>query len=144
MIAHDPVIAASASLWRETGVTAVPFDQLLQQADVVSLHIPLTPQTRNLLGAAQLATMKPGAVLINSARGGVIDETALAEALRGKRLGGAALDVFDAEPLKAGSPLAGCPNLVLTPHIAGVTAESNVRVSDMIADRVAQFLSRTT
>lgn len=144
VIAHDPVIPASAPIWRETGVTAVPFDQLLQQADVVSLHIPLTPQTRNLLGAAQLATMKPGAVLINSARGGVIDETALAEALRGKRLGGAALDVFDAEPLKAGSPLAGCPNLVLTPHIAGVTAESNVRVSDMIADRVAQFLSRTT
>jgi (S)-sulfolactate dehydrogenase len=79
-------------------------------------------------------------VLINSARGGIIDEAALVNALKEKRLGGAALDVFDDEPLKAGSLLTDCPNLILTPHIAGVTVESNTRVSSMIAERVAAFL----
>ena len=85
--------------------------------------------------------MKSNAVLINSSRGGIVDESALAAALKEGRLGGAALDVFDEEPLKAGSVLERCPNLILTPHIAGVTAESNTRVSSMIAQRVADFLS---
>jgi (S)-sulfolactate dehydrogenase len=142
VVAHDPIIADNASVWAETGVSATTLANVLAKSDVVSLHIPLTPQTRNLIGAAQLATMKPDAVLINSARGGVVDETALATALRENRLGGAALDVFDAEPLKAGSPLSGCPNLILTPHIAGLTCESNIRVSSMIAERVTQFLNK--
>ena len=85
--------------------------------------------------------MKPGAILVNTARGGVVDEHAVAAALRSGRLGGAALDVFQTEPLPAGSPLADCPNLLLTPHVAGVTAESNVRVSTMIAERVAAALA---
>jgi (S)-sulfolactate dehydrogenase len=85
--------------------------------------------------------MKPDAILINTARGGIVDEEAVANALRAGKLGGAALDVFDHEPLAAGSPLAQCPRLLLTPHIAGVTRESNVRVSMLIAEKVAAALS---
>jgi len=115
---------------------------VLRGADVVSLHVPLTAGTRNLLDASRLAMMKSDAILINTSRGGVVDEAALAAALKAGKLGGAALDVFDPEPLPAGSPLSGAPNLILTPHIAGVTRESNERVSSMIADRVAAVLSK--
>jgi (S)-sulfolactate dehydrogenase len=116
---------------------------LLGEADVVSLHVPLTPETRGLIGADALAGMKPGAVLINAARGGVVDEAALAAALRAGRLGGAALDVFAEEPLSAGSAsaFAELPNLVLTPHIAGVTEESNTRVSWVTVENVKKVLS---
>ncbi len=140
VIAFDPQLPASSPLWGETGALCVTLDAAVAQADVLSLHVPLTPETRNLMGPAQLARMKPDAILINTARGGVVDEAAVAAALRAGKLGGAALDVFDAEPLPAGSPLAGCPNLLLTPHVAGVTRESNVRVSSMIAAAVAAAL----
>ena len=118
-------------------------DALLRQSDVVSLHLPLTPQTRGLLDAHRLGLMKRDAVLVNTARGGVVDEAALAAMLREGRLGGAALDVFDHEPLPAGSALAGAPRLLLTPHIAGVTIESNERVSALIAERVLEALERS-
>jgi (S)-sulfolactate dehydrogenase len=113
---------------------------LLRESDVVSLHIPLDSRTRGLLDARRLGLMKRNAVLINTARGGIVDEAALASMLREGRLGGAALDVFDQEPLPAGSPLSGAPRLILTPHIAGVTLEANERVSALIADRVAKAL----
>jgi (S)-sulfolactate dehydrogenase len=121
-------------------VTPRAFPEVIAEADVVSLHVPLTPATRNLLDATRLATMKRDAVLINTARGGVVDEAAVAAALRAGRLGGAALDVFATEPLPVGSPLGGCPHLILTPHIAGVTRESNTRVSNFIAEQVAAAL----
>jgi (S)-sulfolactate dehydrogenase len=142
VIAHDPAIAAGDAVWRDSGVQPAPLDVLLSQADVISLHVPLVPATRHLINAARIAAMKPSAVLINTARGGVIDEAALALALREGRLAGAALDVFEAEPLPAGSTLADAPRLLLTPHIAGVTAESNERVSALIAERVAASLDR--
>ncbi|MEI6738183.1 MAG: hydroxyacid dehydrogenase, partial [Pseudomonadota bacterium] len=118
VIATDPMIDATAAVWNDTAVRRRTLDQVLAESDVISLHIPLIPETRNLFDAARLAMMKPGAILINSARGSIIDEVALAAALRTNQLGGAALDVFDNEPLKAGSPLVDCPNLILTPHIA--------------------------
>lgn len=140
VLASDPMIDAGAAVWKASGVARSTFDTLIAESDVISLHIPLLPETRNLIGAAALSKMKSGAVLINSARGGIVDEAALVTALKDKRLGGAALDVFDDEPLKAGSSFVDCPNLILTPHIGGVTAESNVRVSSMIAERVASYL----
>jgi (S)-sulfolactate dehydrogenase len=117
-------------------------DTLLAEADAVSLHIPLTDETRHLIDARRIAAMRPGAVLINTSRGGVVDEDALASALREGRLAGAALDVFEREPLAKDSVLDGVPNLVLTPHIAGVTQESNRRVSSMIAAEVSRALLR--
>jgi len=141
LIAHDPVLPNDHSGWTETPTERVSLEDLFARADAVTLHVPLTEATRGLVSAACLARMKPGAVLVNTARGGVVDEAALAAALREGRLGGAALDVFETEPLPAGSPLADAPNLLLTPHIAGVTQESNTRVSSLIAERVLVALA---
>jgi (S)-sulfolactate dehydrogenase len=140
LVAHDPAIDPNAGLWNDFGTQPLALDELFAVADVVSLHVPLVDSTRNLVDARRLALMKPHAILINTARGGIVDEAALAAALRAGRLGGAALDVFAREPLAAGSPLADAPNVLLTPHVAGVTAESNARVSAMIAERVEQAL----
>jgi (S)-sulfolactate dehydrogenase len=137
----DPHIPATSSIWRDDDTLPRTFAEVVAQADVLSLHVPLTPATRNLIDAGRLATMKHDAILINTARGGVVDEQALAAALRANRLGGAALDVFDHEPLGVASVLAGCPRVVLTPHIAGVTRESNERVSALIARRVTEALT---
>jgi Phosphoglycerate dehydrogenase and related dehydrogenases len=140
VVAHDAMVDAAAPIWTQTGVEPVALDDLLARSDVVTLHIPLTAETAGLLDASRLARMKPGAILINTARGGIVDESALAQALRSGALGGAAIDVFDQEPLPAGSPLADAPNLILTPHIAGLTREANERVSSLVAQRVAQAL----
>jgi (S)-sulfolactate dehydrogenase len=141
-VGYDPMVGAGDASWAEFSTGPRELDALLAESDVVSLHIPLTPQTRGLFDATRLAGMKRDAVLVNTARGGIIDEAALAAMLREGRLGGAALDVFDREPLAAGSPLTGAPRLLLTPHIAGVTVESNERVSALIAERVAAALER--
>jgi (S)-sulfolactate dehydrogenase len=140
LVAHDPVLAPEHPIAREFGVELLDLEPLLVVADVVTLHLPLTHATRELLDNRRLALLKRGAVLINTARGGIVDEAALAERLRSGHLGGAALDVYEIEPLPAASPLAGIPNLILTPHVAGVTRESNARVSDLIAERVIEFL----
>jgi len=140
-IAFDALLERDDPVFARTGVQRVSLDELTAQADVVSMHVPLDAATRRLFDARRIASIKPGAVLINSARGGIVDEAAVAAALRSGRLGGAALDVFGAEPLALGSPLTGCPNLLLTPHVAGVTHESNRRVSALIADKVLAALA---
>ena len=137
--AYDPYVSAGDA-WQ--GIEKLELDALLSTSDVISIHLPLTPQTRGLIGEAAFARMKPDAIMINAARGGIMDEAALVAALKGGRLGGAALDVFEQEPLKAdGAKLfAGTPNLILTPHIAGNTVESNGRVSGLVAERVMAAL----
>lgn len=141
VVAHDPFVPAGDPAW--DGVEALALEQLFARADVLSLHVPLTDETRHLVNAERLAGMKPGAIVINAARGGVVDEVALSAALRAGRSGGAALDVFEVEPLtaEAGAPFEG-QNVLLTPHIAGVTVESNQRVSALIARKVAEVLGR--
>ncbi len=138
--AHDPYVPAGDPAWAEARRSEL--DALLAGSDVVSLHVPLTPQTRHLIDATRIARMRPGALLVNAARGGVVDEPALAAALRSGQLGGAALDVFKTEPLTAAAAqvFADTPNLLLTPHIAGVTDESNVRVSEVTAAAVLRAL----
>jgi (S)-sulfolactate dehydrogenase len=136
--AGDPALAADLD-----GVARMALADLLAEADVLSLHVPLTEETRHLIDAPALARMQPGAILINAARGGVVDEMALADALRAGRLAGAALDVFETEPMTAesGAHLRDVPNLLLTPHIAGITGEANLRVSLMTAQSVAAVLA---
>ncbi|HVL10901.1 MAG TPA: hydroxyacid dehydrogenase [Burkholderiaceae bacterium] len=142
LVAYDPSLTKDAPALQEHDCTLLPLDEVLAVSDVITLHMPLIEQTRHLINAARLARMKPDAVLINAARGGIVDEPALAEALRAGRLHGAALDVFETEPLGPGSALAEVPNLLLTPHIAGVTADSEVRVSNLVVDRVLAALER--
>jgi (S)-sulfolactate dehydrogenase len=139
-IGFDPNVPPASRVWSDESTSPRSLPALLAEADVVSLHVPLTADTRHLIDASRIAGMKRDAILINTARGGVVDERALAEALRANRIAGAALDVFEHEPLGAESPLADCPHLLLTPHIAGVTRESNTRVSTLIAARVAEVL----
>lgn len=115
--------------------------ELLREADVVSLHRPLRPDTRHTLDAATLACMKPGALVINTSRGGLIDEAALADALRDGRLAGAGLDVFETEPLPAGSRVAGLPNAVLTPHVAGSTQEALHATASQCAEQIIAVLA---
>ena len=142
--AHDPFLSAEDPAWH--GAERLGLDALLATSDIVSLHVPLTEATRHLLDARRIAAMRPGAIVINSARGGVIDEAALVAALRDGRLAGAALDVFENEPLSAadGAKFDGLDNLILTPHIAGVTRESNVRVSAATARNVRRVLDAKT
>ena len=139
--AFDPLMDADHPVYADTGVRCAGLDEVIRMSDVVSLHVPLVAGTKGLFNAERIAAMKPGAVLINTARGGIVDEVSLAAALRSGHLGGAAIDVFAAEPLPASAHFDGCPNLLLTPHVAGVTFEANERVSFMIAQRVAEALA---
>ena len=140
VVAFDPALPAGHRAYEDAGIEPMSFDALVATADVISLHVPLVDATRGLFDARRIAAMKRGAVLINSARGGIVDEAAVAAALASGQLGGAALDVFAVEPLSAAHPFADGPNLLLTPHIAGVSVESNERVSFLIAEKVLEAL----
>jgi (S)-sulfolactate dehydrogenase len=140
VIAFDTMMDRDHPAYASLGVAPAGLDEVIAAADVVSLHVPLVDGTRNLFDARRISAMKRGAVLINTARGGIVDEPALAAALKGGHLGGAAIDVFGHEPLPAADHFKDCPNLLLTPHIAGLSVESNERVSFLIADKVLEAL----
>ena len=139
-IAYDPMLNDKQVALQSGAVDLYPLAEILAKSQIVSLHLPLLPETKGLFSATLLDTMQAGVYLINTARGGIVDEHALAERLRSGRLGGAALDVFASEPAKDLAHFNAVPNLILTPHIAGVTEESNERVSNMIAREVNVFL----
>jgi D-3-phosphoglycerate dehydrogenase len=138
VVAHDPYLPEGA--WPALGLQPVPLDTLLQSADIVTIHVPLLPETRGLIGADGIASVKPGAFLVNCARGGLVDEEALAAALVSGQLAGAALDVFEREPLRD-SPLLDAPNLILTPHVAASTREAQAQVSTDVAEAVLDFFA---
>jgi D-3-phosphoglycerate dehydrogenase len=137
VIAYDPFVAPE--IFADLGVEAVDLDTLVSQADYFTLHCPLIEKTQNIINARQLALMKKSAMIINCARGGLIDETALYEALKEGRLAGAALDVYENEP-PAGSPLLELNNIVFTPHLGASTSEAQVAVSVEIARQAVMFL----
>jgi glycerate dehydrogenase len=122
----------------------MPFGEVLRQADIVSLHCPLTAETRHLIGAAELAMMRKDAVLINTARGGLIDESALLEALRNHEIAGAALDVLSAEPPRDGNPLLEIelPNLIITPHVAWISNVSMAALASELLQSMELFVQR--
>ena len=124
-------------------VSQVPLAELLRTCDVISLHLPLTEQSRHMIGAAELAAMKPGALLINTARGGLVDEAALADALRAGRIGGAAFDVLSKEPPAPGNPLLALrqPNFILTPHVAWASMGAMQTLADMLVDNLEAFVA---
>ena len=137
VIGVDPYVSAEQAALH--GVELVEFEALLERSDAITLHVPLGRDTRGLIGTAELARMKPGAFLLNVARGGVIDEAAVAQALREGRLAGAGIDVFEHEP-PLDSPLLDAPNTVLTPHLGASTAEAQVLVAEEVAAQVLDVL----
>ncbi|MEM8843169.1 MAG: phosphoglycerate dehydrogenase [Pseudomonadota bacterium] len=138
VIAYDPFLSADRAT--ELGVEKIEeVEDLLARADFVTLHLPKTEKTAGILNASRIAAMKPGARLINCARGGLVDEAALAEALKAGRLAGAAFDVFETEPAKE-NPLFGLPNVVVTPHLGAATSEAQENVALQVAEQMADYL----
>jgi glyoxylate reductase len=129
------------ALEADLGLEFRDLHSLLADSDFVSLHTPLTPQTRHLLGPAAFAAMKPGAILVNTARGGIVDQDALVEALRSGSLGGAALDVTDPEPLPLSHPLYSFPNVIITPHIGSASRATRARMAEMAAANILAVLA---
>jgi D-3-phosphoglycerate dehydrogenase / 2-oxoglutarate reductase len=138
VLASDPFVTAEQAALH--GVELVSFDSLVERSDVITVHVPLTRATRGLIGRDQIARMKPGTILLNVARGGILDEAAVAEALASGHLGGAGIDVFETEP-PVGSPLLEAPNTLLTPHLGASTAEAQVLVAEEVADQVLDVLA---
>jgi D-3-phosphoglycerate dehydrogenase len=139
VLAYDPLVPAAAM--EQAGAAVVQdIPSLLRAADVVTVHVPSTPQTKGLIGDKELALMKPTAFLINTARGPLVDEAALVRALQAKRIAGAGVDVFDPEPPKPDNPLFALPNVVLTPHSAGLTVECVIRMATHAAQAIMDVL----
>jgi D-3-phosphoglycerate dehydrogenase len=133
IVAYDPYVPAARAA--QMGVTLLPLDQVLREADVISIHLPKTPETLGLIGKQELAQVKPGLVLVNAARGGLIDEQALAEAISAGQVGGAGIDVFASEPTTS-SPLFDLPNVVVTPHLGASTVEAQEKAGTAVARSV--------
>ncbi|QCE33175.1 phosphoglycerate dehydrogenase [Acetobacteraceae bacterium] len=139
VLAYDPFLSAERA--KEIGVTKVDLETLLAKADFITLHVPKTEKTKNILNKANIAKTKKGVRLINCARGGLVDEVALAEALKSAHVAGAAFDVFETEPAKE-SPLFGLPNVVCTPHLGASTNEAQENVALQVAEQISDYLIR--
>ncbi|MDR1238345.1 MAG: C-terminal binding protein [Propionibacteriaceae bacterium] len=141
IIAHDPFVSAAAL--QAVGITPVSFAQVLGESHAVSLHLPLNPATHHLIDATALGLMRSDAVIVNTARGGLVDVRALAAAIESGALAGAGLDVFESEPLDSYSPLRGLDQVILTPHVAFVSADASAKLQRMAAEEADRALSGT-
>ena len=142
VIAHDPLVTAERA--QQAGVELCDFETLLTETDFLTVHVPLTDATRGVIGAAELSRMRKGARLINVARGGIIDEQALADAIRGGHIAGAAIDVFTKEPPDPANPLSQLEQVVVTPHLGASTREAQVNVAFDVADQIVEYLAGGT
>ncbi|WP_053381060.1 phosphoglycerate dehydrogenase [Nitrospira moscoviensis] len=140
VVAYDPYLAQERA--EKMGVTMVELDELFRRADIISVHTPLTPETKGLINAAAIAKMKPGVLIVNCARGGIVNETDLVDALKTKRVAAAAFDVFDEEPVKADHPLLTLDNFICTPHIGAQTTEAQENVAVGIAEQVVEYFTK--
>ena len=138
VIVYDPYLSEDRA--HDLGLSLVALDDVIETADVVSVHVPLNDETRHMIDASVMTRMKDTVMLINVARGGVIAEDDLAQALRSGQIGGAALDVYETEPLPSDSPLRDCPNLVMTPHLGASTAEAQVSVAAEVSASIRDAL----
>ncbi len=139
ILAYDPILLDTAAAVAETGARLATLDEVLAQADFISIHVPLLQETRGLLNAEKLDLMKPSSVLINTSRGNIVDEKALADSLRSARLAGAVLDVFAQEPPDP-QLWQGIDNIILTPHVGGLTHEAQLRTATMVCQAVRQVI----
>jgi D-3-phosphoglycerate dehydrogenase / 2-oxoglutarate reductase len=142
VIGYDPYFTAEAAA--EMGIEMVALDELFPRADFITVHTPLTPETRGIINAASMEKMKDGVRIINCARGGLVDEAALVDALRGGKVAGAALDVFAQEPTPVDNPLLGFEQVIVTPHLGASTAEAQLSVATMIAEQLLDYLKHST
>jgi D-3-phosphoglycerate dehydrogenase len=142
VLAHDPLVSAERA--RQAGAELTDFETLLTESDILTVHVPLTDATRGMIGAAELGRMKKGARVINVARGGIVDEAALAGAIRAGHVSGAAIDVFTEEPPPADHPLLQLPEVVVTPHLGASTREAQVNVAADVADQIVEYLQGGT
>jgi len=140
LIGNDIKISKDDEIWEKLNIKCCSFHEVISQSDVITIHVPLTKKTSNLLGENEFKNMAKGSFIINSSRGGIVNEKDLLKFLKNGHLGGAMLDVFETEPLNQVSRFLGIENLILTPHIAGLTYESNIRVSQVITDKILNHL----
>ena len=140
LIGNDIEISDDNNLWEDLNIECCSFEDLLHRADAITLHVPLNQETHNLFGKEEFKKMQKGSFIINTSRGGIVNEGDLLKYLKNEHLGGAMLDVFENEPVKDSTLFSGLGNLILTPHIAGLTVESNIRVSQTISDKVLDYL----
>ncbi|MCA8934777.1 MAG: hypothetical protein KDB68_01105 [Planctomycetes bacterium] len=139
VIGYDPVVNTERA--RELGVELLPLDDVVKQADFITVHTPMLPETKHIIGKQAFENCKPGMRLINCARGGLVDEAALLEALNSGKVAGAALDVYEKEPPEKGSPLVNHPKVVCTPHLGASTIDAQVKVAEIICSNVGNFLT---
>lgn len=142
LLVYDPFITAARV--QELGASMADLETIFTKADVITVHIPLTDKTKNLISRKEISRMKPGAIIVNAARGGIVDEAALVEALVSKKIGGAAVDVYSREPLPEDSALRSAPNVVMTPHLGASTQEAQKRVAEDVANEFVEFFKTGT